>query len=55
VVNLAQSWGAARVTLLALWDGDEAETATGGTSQMVRLARKTGNFAFEHIDSRQLL
>jgi hypothetical protein len=55
VLQLASTWGAERVTLLALWDGDEAPGATGGTAQMVRLARRTGTIAVDVIDSRQLL
>ncbi len=55
VVKLAQSWGAGRVTLLALWDQNEADPSKRGTAEMVRLARQTGSFGFELIDSRQLL
>ncbi len=54
VMQLAESWGAQRVTLLVLWDGKD-DGATGGTAQMVRLARGIGHFELEVIDSRQLL
>lgn len=45
VMNLAQSWGADRLTLLVLWDGDSTQSAAGGTAQMVQLARDTGVFS----------
>ncbi|MEO5882871.1 MAG: tetratricopeptide repeat-containing protein [Caldimonas sp.] len=54
VMQLAQTWGASRVTLLALWDGQD-DGRSGGTAQMVRLARAFGKFETEIIDSRQLL
>lgn len=54
VLQLAQAWGAQRVTLLALWDGQD-DGSNGGTAQMVRLARALGKFDIEIIDSRQLL
>jgi hypothetical protein len=52
VVKMAQTWGARRVTLLALWDGMDSGR-DGGTAQMVRLAREVGGFALEVIDSKQ--
>lgn len=54
VLRTAQTWGAARVTLLALWDGVNTGR-DGGTSQMVKLARDIGRFDVVQIDSRQLL
>jgi len=54
VMQLAQSWGADRVTLLALWDGQDAGS-NGGTAHMVRMAKALGRFELEVIDSRQLL
>lgn len=51
----ALAWQADRVTLLALWDGNEADLSEGGTAAMVRLARKAGSFAIDVIDSRTLL
>jgi hypothetical protein len=54
VLQLARTWGADRVTVLALWDG--ADTGRdGGTEQIVRPARGMGSFVVRQIDSRQLL
>lgn len=55
VMKMAQAWGAQRITLLALWDGDECPDVTGGTAHMVRLARSTGSFEIDVIDSKALL
>ncbi len=54
VLRLAQTWGAERVTVLALWDGVDTGR-DGGTAQMVRLARDVGSFVVRTIDSRVLL
>ena len=54
VMQLAQSWDAQRVTLLALWDGQDAGS-TGGTAHMVRMAKALGRFELDVIDSQQLL
>ena len=54
VMRLAEAWGAKRVTLLVLWDGQD-DGGTGGTAQMVRMARAAGRFELDVIDSRQLL
>ncbi len=54
VMQLAQTWGASRVTLLALWDGQD-DASNGGTAQMVRLARAFGQFEIDIIDSAELL
>lgn len=54
VMEMAKSSGASRVIVLAFWDGVEDE-ATGGTSQLVKLARSIGQFHIEVIDSKQLL
>jgi len=54
VMQLARVWGAQRVTLLVLWDGED-DGRTGGTAHMVRMARDLGRFELEVIDSRQLL
>ena len=54
VMQLAQAWEAERVTLLALWDGQDTGI-NGGTAQMVRMAKALGRFELEIIDSRQLL
>ena len=53
VLELAKTWGAPRVTVLALWDGVD-NGRDGGTAQMVRLARKHGGFRFVHIESAAL-
>jgi hypothetical protein len=55
VVEMANSWGAERVTLLALWDGIPAEAGDTGTSHLVALARQAGNIRLDQIDSAQLL
>ncbi len=55
VMQLAQAWGAQRVTLLVLWDGRDDPSVTGGTAHMVRLARSIGRFELDVIDCRQLL
>ncbi|RZJ13061.1 MAG: hypothetical protein EOP39_02055 [Rubrivivax sp.] len=54
VISTARAWDAERRTLLALWDGDDAGGATGGTAHLVRLARDAGLFV-DRIDSRALL
>ena len=54
VMQLAQSWPAERVSLLVLWDGLD-DGRTGGTAQMVRMARELGRFELDIIDSAQLL
>ncbi|HEU4456438.1 MAG TPA: tetratricopeptide repeat-containing protein [Longimicrobium sp.] len=54
VLQMAQTSGADRVTLIALWDG-KATTEPGGTAHMVEIAEAAGSVRFEHIDSNQLL
>lgn len=54
VMHMAETWGAARVTLLVLWDGQDDGT-NGSTAHMVRLARAMGRVELSVIDSRQLL
>ena len=54
MIRTAEAWDADRRTLLALWDGDDAGGATGGTAHVWRLARDAGMF-LDRIDSRQLL
>jgi hypothetical protein len=54
VMQLADSWGAQQVTLLALWDGQD-DGRNGGTAQMVRMARAAGNFRLEVIDTHAWL
>jgi hypothetical protein len=53
VMQQAQAWGAQRVTLLALWDGQD-DGHTGGTAHMVRMARALGRFELDIIDCRPL-
>lgn len=55
MLNLAQCWGAQQVTLLALWDGNEQDPSTGGTAQLVRLARQSDSIATRVIDCRELV
>ena len=55
VVKLAQSWGADRVTLVAMWDGKGTDASAAGTAYMVQLARETGSFVLEFIDTNLLL
>lgn len=55
IVRSAQAWRCSARTLLALWDGDENDSSTGGVAEVVRQARETGAFTIEWIDSRQLL
>lgn len=54
VMQMAQTWGTERVTLLVLWDGQD-DGRMGGTAHMVRMARALGRFELDIIDSRQLL
>ncbi|MEO8122675.1 MAG: tetratricopeptide repeat-containing protein [Burkholderiales bacterium] len=54
VMQMAQASDAQRVTVLALWDGQD-DGRNGGTAQMVRMARAQGLFELEVMDSRQLL
>ena len=51
----AEAWDCDGRTLLALWDRDESNEATGGTGHVVRLARQAGVFEIDIIDSRALL
>ena len=54
VMQVARTWGATRVSLIALWD-EKHEDATGGTAQMVKLARDAGTIDVKVVDSKQLL
>lgn len=53
VMQLAESWGAQRMTLLALWNGQDSGRS-GGTSHMVRLAKAMGRCELDVIDSATL-
>lgn len=56
VMQLAQTWGANRVTLLVLWDGMDDGTTRGGTAHFVRLARAMAQFHhIEEIPTHKLL
>jgi hypothetical protein len=55
VIKMAEAWGAARITLIALWDGKPHGDAPGGTAQLVDLARKAGCMRIEIVDAGQLL
>ena len=55
VLEMAQTSGAANITLLALWDRNATGDARGGTADMVRIAQKTGVFDVRIIDADQLL
>ena len=53
--QMAQTWGAERVSLIALWDGKGSGDAPGGTAHMVELARAAGTVYIETIDANLLL
>jgi len=55
MMQLAQAWGADRLTLLAFWDGNESDASQGGTAEMVRLARACGRVRIEVIDARSVV
>jgi hypothetical protein len=55
VMQMALTWGAERTTLIALWDGEKAHGATGGTTQLVQLARDAGTVEVLIVDSKQLI
>jgi hypothetical protein len=54
VLEMAQASGAAKVTLIALWDGKTTGDAPGGTAHMVGLARNAGTVVEVRIDAKQL-
>jgi len=55
VINMAVSSKAKKVTLVALWDGENYGEAPGGTAHMVGLARKAKGVRLNIIDARRLL
>jgi hypothetical protein len=55
VLQMALTAEAQRITLLALWDGNDEGDAPGGTAHMVRLARDSGQVDVKIIDAKQLL
>jgi hypothetical protein len=55
VLEMAQTFGARKLTLLALWDRKTTGDARGGTADMVRIAERAGVFDVRVIDASQLL
>jgi hypothetical protein len=55
VMQMAMTWGAERITLVALWDGKTVGDAPGGTAQMVQLARDAGTVRIVTVDAKKLL
>jgi hypothetical protein len=55
VLEMAQTSGAAKITLLALWDGKAEGDARGGTADMVKIARDAGGIDVQVIDAAPLL
>jgi hypothetical protein len=55
VLEMAQTSGARKVTLIALWDGKATGDARGGTAHMVQIARDAGTIDVIPIDAGQLL
>jgi hypothetical protein len=55
VLQMALTADAERITLIALWDGNDEGDAPGGTAHMVRLARDTGQVDVKIIDAKRLL
>jgi hypothetical protein len=53
-MQMALASGAARITLVALWDGSVQGDAPGGTSHMVGLARDAGRIHIKTIDMTEL-
>lgn len=54
MLKLAQCWGAQLVTLVALWDGNAQDLSTGGTAQLVRMARQSDWIGTRVIDCGEL-
>jgi hypothetical protein len=55
VIKMALTWGAKRISLVALWDGKDIGDAPGGTAHMVRLAREAGTIRIVPVDAKKLL
>ena len=55
VLQMALTSEAERVTLIALWDGQDEGDAPGGTAHMVRLARSAGSIHVKVIDAQRLV
>jgi hypothetical protein len=54
VMQMVLASGAARITLVALWDGSVQGDAPGGTAHMVKLARDAGRIHIKTIDMTEL-
>jgi len=54
VMQMALASGAARTTLIALWDGSVQGDAPGGTAHMVKLARDSGRIHIKTIDMTEM-
>lgn len=54
VLQMAQTTGAAKVTLIAFWDRKTEGDGPGGTAHMVMLARKAGNIEVIIIETAEL-
>lgn len=54
VHQLALTWGAKKLSLVALWDGQPSGDRAGGTAHMVRLARESGRMRVLTIDIASL-
>jgi hypothetical protein len=54
-MQMALTWGAERITLVALWDGKTVGDAPGGTAHMVKLARDAGTIRIVPVDAKRLL
>jgi hypothetical protein len=55
VMEMALTWDAKRISLVALWDGKEIGDAPGGTAHMVKLARDAGTVRIVTVDAKRLL
>lgn len=55
VLEMAQTAGARKITLIALWDGKDMGDAPGGTAHMVQIAREAGTIDVAIIDAGQVL
>jgi hypothetical protein len=55
VLEMAQTAGARKITLIALWDRKDTGDAPGGTAHMVQIAREAGNVDVVIIDAGQIL
>ena len=54
VMKMALAYDAKKITLIALWDGQNTGDDVGGTAHMVRLAEEAGSIYIHRIDSTHL-